>query len=258
MKTRFALALALLTVSSHAAISYSGLQNITIPADFTGVYIDIDTAATGLAPFAGWDINPLFGGTAVANSAVFQPVRVAASNQSAYVNLPFNDLIDSTDTYASGFGGSGQNPNYHFGPNPGQFQDGVDGYLGFKFTTNSALGPYYGWMRLSLTNNTPGALVKDWAYDNTGAGIIAGNTGVAPEPGAALLLLAGCASLLLRRNRAAVLAAAYFCFFGFSVVAAMLVAVSPVAVTRASMPSLSCCTVALAPFTCTTVAVVIL
>lgn len=201
MKSNFAIAFAVFTASSHAATIYSGIQNITIPADFTGIYLDIDTGTTGTAPFAGWDLNPFFGGTAMANSAVFQPVRIANTNVSAYVNLPFNDLIDSTDTYASGFGGSGQNPNFHFGLNPGQFQDGVDGYLGFKFTTNSALGPYYGWMRLSLTNNTPGALIKDWAYDDSGAGIHAGDTGAAPEPGAVLLLLAGGAGLLMRRSR---------------------------------------------------------
>lgn len=194
----FVILLFVIRHSSPAATIYSGIQNITIPADFTGIYLDLDTGTAGTAPFAGWDVNPFFGGTAMANSAVFQPVRIANSSVSAYVNLPFNDLIDSTDTYASGFGGSGQNPNFHFGLNPGQFQDGVDGYLGFKFTTNSAFGPYYGWMRLSLTNNTPGALVKDWAYDNSGAGI---HAGAAPEPGATLLLLVGGAGLLRRRRR---------------------------------------------------------
>ena len=199
----FVILLFLIRHSSPAATIYSGIQNITIPADFTGIYLDIETGATGTAPFAGWDLNPFFGGTAMANSAFFQPVRIANTNVSAYVNLAFNDLIDSTDTYASGFGGSGQNPNFHFGLNPGQFQGGVDGYLGFKFTTNSALGPYHGWMRLNLTNNTPGALLKDWAYEDSGAGIRAGDTGTVPEPGQTPLLLVGCASLLLHRNRAA-------------------------------------------------------
>ena len=51
------LALALLTVSSHAATIYSGIQNFTIPADFTGIYLDIDTGTTGTSPFAGWDYS---------------------------------------------------------------------------------------------------------------------------------------------------------------------------------------------------------
>jgi len=50
-----------------ANVIYSGVQDIPIPTDFAGVYLDPDTGATG------WDINPFFGGVGIANSAAFQP-----------------------------------------------------------------------------------------------------------------------------------------------------------------------------------------
>ena len=171
-----------LLINTRGAVIYSGLKNIPIPTTFTGIYVDLDTGSSNGTSFVGWDFNPFFGGTAMANSPSFQPVRVTASNLAAYLNVSFDAVIDGASLYATGFGGSGQDPNFHFGTNVNQFQDGVEGYLGFRFIKNNNAGPYYGWMRLLLTNNTSGALIKDWAYEDTGSGLRAGFISGVPEP----------------------------------------------------------------------------
>lgn len=51
-----------------------------------------------------------------------------------------------------------------------QFVAGSEGYIGFKLD-----GVNYGWMRVIFTNNTGGAVVKDWAYDNSGSALVTGN-----------------------------------------------------------------------------------
>ena len=61
-----------------ADVYYSKFQNITIPTDYAGVYPDVDGGNgwnTNLfSPVSGWDINPYFGGSTVANSPTFRPV----------------------------------------------------------------------------------------------------------------------------------------------------------------------------------------
>lgn len=177
-----------------AQIYHSGPRNIAIPADFDGVYLDLDTGTSSTTEFSGWDINPFFGGYAIANSAGFQPVRLTTANDSLVVNLAYGTIIGSGSTYASTEAGS----EGHLGTNPGQFVASTDGYLGFRFTPSGGGGPYYGWMRLSLTVNTSGALIRDWGYDTTGAPIAAGATPV-PEPAtyacATVMALAGFAGI---------------------------------------------------------------
>ena len=107
-------------------------------------------------------------------------------------NLTLGTLISSASTFATGVGDLG---NEHVGFSPGQFQPGVDGYIGFRLN-----GTNYGWMRASLTFDDPGALIKDWAYDNTGAAIYAGLLDI-PEPSRALLLMMGAMGLAMRRRR---------------------------------------------------------
>ncbi|WP_397385884.1 PEP-CTERM sorting domain-containing protein [Prosthecobacter sp.] len=195
-RTLLATALLLFAVClpARAAVIYSGLQNIAIPTDFDGVYIDIDTGAFSTSTFTGWDINPFFGGSAIGNSAAFQPARLGLNNDDPIVNLSYGTLVDASLFYSTGEGGSGD-PVSHLGFDSNQFQPGVEGYLGFMFTTNDSAGPYYGWMRVLLNNNVPGGLIKDWAYDNTGAPI------PTPEPGRAALLLLGIVGLVTRRQR---------------------------------------------------------
>ncbi len=172
------LAAALLTLllarSASADTIYSNLQDIAIPTNFAGVYLDIETGATATSAFTGWDINPFFGGSAIGNSAAFQPVRIGTSNLDRVLNLAAGSVISGSLTYASGFGGSGNSGHEHIGAGADQFPVGTEGYLGFQFTTNASSGPLFGWMRVTLTNNAPGAMIKDWGYDDAGGPIVVG------------------------------------------------------------------------------------
>ncbi len=159
---------------TQADTIYSNLQNIAIPTGFDGVYLDVDTGTTGIAEFAGWDINPFFGGVAIGNSPAFQPVRAGTDILDRVLNLAPGSVISGGLTYSSGYGGSGDVGSEHIGAGGDQFQVGSDGYLGFKFTTNGGTTPLYGWIRMSLTNNIAGALIKDWGYDNAGGSIVIG------------------------------------------------------------------------------------
>lgn len=198
MKILIATLLLLVPALGHAAIIYSGLQEIPIPTTFEGIYIDLDNAATISSPFPGWDINPFFGGSGIANSANFQPARTGTGNLDAIIRLNLGDPIGSSLNYSTGFGGSGS-PNSHLGAGANQFAVGVQSYMGFTFTLNDSSGPYYGWLRATLTNNVTGGFIHDWAYENSGASILAGAT--VPEPGRGALLLAGLAGCLFRRRR---------------------------------------------------------
>ena len=166
-------ALALGLAPARAALIYSGLKDLVIPTGLTGIYLDLDTGITGFdenAPPTGWDINPFFGGTGIANNTVFQPVRMGAGNEDAVRKLGAGSVVSGSAVFSSGFGGSGD-VNQHLGAGANQFQAGTEGYLGFKFTTNAAADPYYGWMRLVLTGNLAGAQIKDWAYENSGVAL---------------------------------------------------------------------------------------
>ncbi len=190
------------TSSATAAVIYSGLQNIAIPfggipVGFDGVYINLDNGATSTSAITGWDINPFFGGAGIANNSNFQPARTGTGNSDPVVRLNNGDLVSSLLSFSTGFGGSGD-PVAHIGNGANQFGDGSEGYLGFRFTTDTSAGPYYGWIRLEFTNNTSGGMIKDWAYDNTGSSLTIGSV---PEPSRAIFLFFGISSLVLRRRR---------------------------------------------------------
>lgn len=152
-------------VPAPAAVIFSGLQNIAIPTDFTGIYLDLDAGTTSTSESAGWDINPFFGGVGVANNTVFQPARTGTTNTAPILGLAVGATVDVAQLFSTGYGGS----QTHLGP---QFAAGQEGYFGFRFTTNAPAGPYYGWMRVVFTGNLAGALIKDWAYENGGGTIV--------------------------------------------------------------------------------------
>jgi hypothetical protein len=91
----------------------------------------------------------------------------------------------------------------------GVFANGTaTGFIGFQFygvTAGSGIGLMNGWVQVALDSNTFTYSVLDWAYENMGNTIQAGDTGNAiPEPsGLALAALAAGAVSLRRRRKAA-------------------------------------------------------
>ena len=186
-----------LCVSAQTTIVYSGIKNLVIPTNFDGIYLDIDTGNTGGPELAGLDINPFFGGLGIANTPNFQPVRSGTNQMDPYVNLAPGTVVNETLTFSSGDGGTDRT---HIGVSSSQFQASVAGYIGFEFTPNAGGGVRYGWMRITLTPNTTGAIIHDWAFESTGEQIYVGMTAV-PEPSSSLLLSLASAAFLVRRRR---------------------------------------------------------
>jgi autotransporter-associated beta strand protein len=167
-----------LSLPAAGDVIFSNLKDISIPANFAGVYLDIQTGNWNTdvnAPQAGWDINPFFGGSALWNSPTFQPVRSGTNATDAVVNLGEGSIVgigSVFSTFTQGPGGANPGgPGFgsseaHLGNGVGQFVSGSEGYIGFRTSAN-----HYGWMRVVLTNNTGGALIKEWAYENSGADI---------------------------------------------------------------------------------------
>lgn len=182
-----ALALAALVLPASADIIYSGYKDIAIPADFDGVFLNVENGLwninTGeqepIAGVTGWDINPFYGGLVVANSPDFQPVRTGILATDAIVNLASGTTVNNGSTFSTfvqlpggeneGGPGYGVSDGTHLGGGANQFAAGVEGRLGFRLN-----GTNYGWMGAVFTSNTSGASIRDWAYDNSGGSIVVG------------------------------------------------------------------------------------
>lgn len=197
-----AIACLLLCGRADGAILYSGVQDISIPADFNGVYLDFAdyTDATSFTTSstepANWDFNLFYGGAALGNSDTFAPVTATATTNADVVNqTPWVDTITAGDNYPSSFSGS----TGHMGT---EFVSGNQGIIGFKikdasFTTTAPGYDVFGFMRVTLRDDGSVGTIHDWWWEDSGGSIT-----VIPEPGAvgvtAAFLLSG---LLLHRRR---------------------------------------------------------
>ena len=175
-----------LVVPASADVIHSNLHDIGIPANFDGLYLDVNGTNgwnTSIAsPVAGWDINPFYGGKVLANSPDFQPVRATTGNTSPVVDLAAGVGVGSGSTYSifvQGAGGEtpgapGYGTSRMLTDSGGNFTPGTEGYIGFKLHTDASYTvANYGWMRVVLGGATP--VIKDWAYDTGGVPIVTGN-----------------------------------------------------------------------------------
>jgi hypothetical protein len=184
--------------TARAALFYSGVQNIPVPVTLDGAYLRItDGTAVGSFP-ADWNlapwINPFFGGTEIANSALLRPVITGADR---ILNLAVGTPINATSNFVAGESGS----TTHVGPAANQFQLGSPGIIGFAFKPSVSDPDFYGWLRLTINNVGTGSIV-DWGYQTTaGAGVTAGAIGPIPEAGTALFATGVVLACLTRRIR---------------------------------------------------------
>lgn len=165
---------------SGAAVLYSGMQDLALPDDFAGVYVNLalPAGAPQFAAFSGWDLNFFFGGQGIANSENCQPVRRWSGAAASILALGYGAAVESAAAFASGLGASGaEDDSGHVGPGSAQFGEGKTNFMGFKLLRGSG-APLYGWMQVVLTSTGQGGVIRDWAYESSaGAAIAAGFTG---------------------------------------------------------------------------------
>lgn len=220
------------TLASSAAITAVENINILIPSTFEGVYIDLLNPPTSLnlgssgaadnsngsstisfsEPAGDWDFNFFFGGIGIAHNSSVNPYRDdPTDNLSVIEALGVGATIDGTTATAlgalplttPGFGGSGtgssgsggvSSSQSHIGTDPGQFEPGVESYIGFVLDPGTA-SETYGWISVTFQNNGTPGIINSFAFSDDPLAV-----GAIPEPSSALLVILS-SGLLLRRRR---------------------------------------------------------
>jgi len=185
------------TSTTQAAVVFSEIQNIAIPFDFDGVYLNISTGQTGTSEPANWETSPtvnfFFGGVGIATDALFRPVT---DNEGRVLNLTVGSEVDASLNFA----GSPNGSETHTGVEADQFQLTESGYMGFSFKiTGDETLPYYGWLKFT-PSSSGGAVIESWAFETTAGQSIEVGSAI-PEPGSLLFTGGVGLALILPRKR---------------------------------------------------------
>jgi hypothetical protein len=171
--------LALASVSSMAAVVCGPTNNISVPANIDGVYLNLVSGATGTAGAGttGWDINLYQTGTPAA-LFFFWPTTPAnsfggASTATVYDALSSGAVIGPASTFILNSGAGGPAPFVNWQAT----QTGK--YLGVRFFNENTSTINFGWLQLNTTA-TSGfpATISQYCYQTDGTAITAGTTPV--------------------------------------------------------------------------------
>jgi hypothetical protein len=194
--------------NADAAVVYSGLENISVPTTNGqgGIYFDLTKPGSSFIPttsgggpaeglntvLPGWDVN-FYQGSSGNLRWWYSTGAYAVFNGANHVAaLGAGVLVDGSSSL-----GTWQTMVPEF--------TGTTAFMGVQFL-NASSNPLFGWIRVTggPTLGFPATIV-DWAYEDSGAGILTG-AGIVPEPSSLALgcLAAGAAGLLAWRKRIAV------------------------------------------------------
>jgi MYXO-CTERM domain-containing protein len=191
----FAAAAAVTVVAgaANAGIVHWADANLVIPNNIDGMYINVETRATGSAGsgVAGWDLNP-YSATSLTwfNATGTGMLRYPGVTTGSAGNLTLGTAVGATGSYGSGA--------VVVGSAAGNWQLNASNYFGFRFLAADGL-THYGWGRFVIGASISGAdrMIAEIAFENTAGASI--EVGAVPAPGAVALL--GLAGLAARRRR---------------------------------------------------------
>jgi hypothetical protein len=158
--------------AAEATVVYSGIVNYSVPSTFDGIYINFVTGATGTSSAAvpGANYNPYNGGTGLQffwNGGVNGGLSLDATT---YATLAFGTPISSANTYL----------NVTSTTATASWRAGSNLYLGVRLVNSVTSATNFGWVHLNTTGTTGfPATIVEYAYENSGASITAGQV---PEP----------------------------------------------------------------------------
>ena len=191
-------------VAAKADIVYSGVLNLTAPTTTAGIYLNVVSGLFATTPggATGWDINPWGTGSffLYGNTGGGFINNLAGGNSATSVdNLPLGTVIDGASGYTFG-----SNNTETTGPNAFLLNSSSN-VAGFRFVNEAAGNQVqYGWVRFSLAGTAVAQprLLVEYAYENTGASILAGQVAAVPEPSTyAFLGLMATGAFAVRRWR---------------------------------------------------------
>ncbi len=186
---------------TQAAIVYfNPAGGVNIPVTVAGVYVDIETGATSNTSTgftnATRPVANLWGTSSLHTYWYPSPTatnRFVATGGGGLASLTAGTPINAASTYAAARGIFTAGAPWDAG--------NFTGLIGFKFRNNANTNTYFGWGRVQVNPLSGGAYAGgkliDWAYDDTGGSINAGQT---PEPTTIALLALGAAGLVRRRR----------------------------------------------------------
>jgi len=200
------------SAAADAAVIYSGVQNIGLdtPVDINGDGTD-DIAMT-VSSSTGTSYNSNTASLITpTNGGVNGFIKISTSNGNvkklsagdtisagALFNFGAGEFRNAT-SYATSSGSTGSGTRGSWSGAPGS-----SGFAGLKISD----GPtdIFAWLRFSVSNDAKGFPVDvtliDWAYEDTGASILAGQTvSAVPLPGSLGLLAMGVSGLAAFRRR---------------------------------------------------------
>ena len=187
-----AAAAAVVVGSANAAIVVWENCNLVIPATIDGLYINVETRATGSAGSvtAGWDINPY----SATSLTWFNATGTGMMRYPGVTTGSAGNLANGTVVGVSGSFGSGA---VVVGSAAGNWQLNATNNFGFRFVAADG-GTKYGWGTFQIGSSINGAdrTITNLYFEDSGASI---TVGAVPAPGAIALL--GLAGLAGRRRR---------------------------------------------------------
>ena len=185
-----AAAAAVVVGSAHAAVVAWENCNLIIPANSDGLYINVETRATGSAGsgVAGWDINP-YSATSLTwfNATGTGMMRYPGVTTGSAGNLAIGTMVGATGSFGSGA--------VTVGSAAGNWQLNAVNRFGFRFLAADGL-THYGWGTFQIGSSISGG---DRTITNLYYESVAGVGIMVPTPGA--LALVGLAGLVARRRR---------------------------------------------------------
>ena len=193
--------------SAKADIIYSGPLTLNVPSTTAGIYLNVVTGVSAVAPGGspGWDLNPwgsgslfLYGPSA-GNGALDN--FAGGSSPTLADNLPVGTSVGAASTFGSVSVETTGATAFNLSSSAN--------YAGFSFLNETTGVTDYGWVRFSISTTftaQPRSIVG-YAYDNTGAAIA---VGAIPEPtttaalGLGVLALGAVSVRRMRQNKQAV------------------------------------------------------
>ena len=162
--------------SATAGVTYTPVSWV-IPANIDGLYINVETLATGSAGsvVAGWDINP-YSATSLTwfNATGTGMMRFPGVTTGSAGSLAFATVVGATGSYGSGA--------VTVGTAAGNWKLNQDNYFGFRFVASDG-ATHYGWGKMVVGATITTRTITEIAWETLPATAInVGDTGGGSGP----------------------------------------------------------------------------